>query len=325
MLTPPDHRYGQQAYNRPVPYYINSDRLHYSSGARHGVATILLSTIVIVLFGIFIMAMITPYKSASLLPDDIFNKVMVSDSESSEIQRPTISSSTTMPTENLPIYVFTSSIVTTTEENYFQEHPCTSYLLPVPSKVPETESTCPPTTESSKVFGSTNTTKTTTTTTTFTTTTTTKPTTYITQPSYTQATSITSCQNLSELQRLVVEETNKERRRYGLDELIYGNEIMQTAADIRASESAKLFSHTRPDNTIFSSIIKNLNINYQQVGENLLRSNDSSITATRMVEMWMTSESHKENILNSNYKYINIGVYYHDGYVYVVQHFYDLL
>jgi len=42
------------------------------------------------------------------------------------------------------------------------------------------------------------------------------------------------------------EKTNKERVQYGLKPLT-GNEKSAPAADVRAKEAAKVFSHTRPD------------------------------------------------------------------------------
>lgn len=117
----------------------------------------------------------------------------------------------------------------------------------------------------------------------------------------------------------VVRLVNLERTNNGLDAL----EEMQTLtdmADIRAKESTVSFSHTRPDGSGCSTIFSDYDIAYSAAGENF--SKGFSIPA-KLVAAWMSSESHRANILNEKFIHIGVGLYVsEDGRIYCSQLFY---
>ena len=109
-----------------------------------------------------------------------------------------------------------------------------------------------------------------------------------------------------------------QKEKEGLEDLDY-NEDLQNAVDIRVKECATLFSHTRPDGTYFDSAA--IDIDYHYLGENLISCNDHNIKAQQLVEAWMNSEGHRENILDPKFTSTAIAVYETDDMVYAAQWF----
>ena len=111
---------------------------------------------------------------------------------------------------------------------------------------------------------------------------------------------------------------NQVRQNNNLPVLTY-NKNLQAAADLRAKESAIQFSHTRPDGSSCHSVITG---DYFVVGENLLKADPELSTASMMVDTWMNSKSHRDNILLQHFTETAIGVYVADDNVtYVAQLF----
>ena len=109
---------------------------------------------------------------------------------------------------------------------------------------------------------------------------------------------------ISEAQLLAL--TNLERNKAGLDNLVL-NTALQNAAYTKAVSLANehYFSHTAPSGEKFSSWIKNTHYDYSIVGENL--ASDFSENQA-LVDAWMNSPKHKENILNPRWKDTAIAV-----------------
>ena len=112
--------------------------------------------------------------------------------------------------------------------------------------------------------------------------------------------------------------TNNEREKEGLEELEY-NEKLQDAADTRAKECADRFSHTRPNGTSCHTIVADLD--YKVTGENLVKADKPIATAQTLVQAWMDSEAHRDNILLKDFTSMAVGVYETDDMVYAVQIF----
>ncbi|MCH5192195.1 MAG: hypothetical protein J1F23_08540 [Oscillospiraceae bacterium] len=91
---------------------------------------------------------------------------------------------------------------------------------------------------------------------------------------------------------------NKERTKRGLSPLTYCYEA-QKAADLRAKEILKSFSHTRPDGRDCFSVFDDLKINRFMCGENIAYGYP---TPEDVMEAWMHSPSHRDNILNEKAK-----------------------
>ncbi|MDO4298065.1 MAG: CAP domain-containing protein, partial [Lachnospiraceae bacterium] len=105
--------------------------------------------------------------------------------------------------------------------------------------------------------------------------------------------------------RQVVELVNEERAKAGLPALVMDG-VLTRAANVRAKEIKKSFSHTRPDGTGFSSVLKEYGISYRGSGENIAWGQKSP---EEVVEGWMNSEGHRANIMNKNFKNIGVGYY----------------
>lgn len=106
----------------------------------------------------------------------------------------------------------------------------------------------------------------------------------------------------------VVALVNIERAKAGLPALIM-SEDLNRAAQIRAKETVQSFSHTRPNGSSFSSVLKENGISYRGAGENIAW---GQRTPEAVVNAWMNSAGHKANILNKSYTTIGVG-YYLDG------------
>ena len=107
-------------------------------------------------------------------------------------------------------------------------------------------------------------------------------------------------------QQEVLRLVNIEREKAGVAPLSYYTEA-QIAADIRAEELPVLFEHDRPDGTVCFTVFEETGVSIEYpVGENIAwgYSNPQSV-----VEGWMNSQGHKENILNPDYTRLVVGVY----------------
>jgi len=110
---------------------------------------------------------------------------------------------------------------------------------------------------------------------------------------------------------------NEERVDAEVRPLTYNNNL-QAAADLRAAECAKLFSHTRPDGSPCHTVITE---DFYMTGENLIKGEKEIAFAGAMVDAWMSSSGHRNNILQPGYTSTAIGVYEQDGIVYACQIF----
>jgi len=104
----------------------------------------------------------------------------------------------------------------------------------------------------------------------------------------------------------LVKETNKRRVEQGLQPLAINSRLNAAAA----SKGAYMFTHNfwahvAPDGTTPWYFFTNAGYEYRFAGENLARDfNDSN----SVVEAWMDSPSHRENLLNPNYTDIGFAV-----------------
>lgn len=105
----------------------------------------------------------------------------------------------------------------------------------------------------------------------------------------------------TEVLRLV----NIERAKEGLSQLTT-NSTIEKAAYTRSQEIKQSFSHTRPNGSSFSSILKEMNISYQAAGENIAY---GQRTPADVVEAWMNSSGHRANIMSKNYNKLGVGCY----------------
>ena len=98
---------------------------------------------------------------------------------------------------------------------------------------------------------------------------------------------------------------NIERVKANLTELKYSDEAQQIA-DVRATECNTTFSHTRPNNTKWSTVFAEGKISYKFAGENL---GSGASTPEKVVTAWMNSEGHRANILDKDFEFVSIGYF----------------
>ncbi len=105
---------------------------------------------------------------------------------------------------------------------------------------------------------------------------------------------------------------NKERRKYGYASFDK-NALLQAAAQKRAKELAKKFSHTRPNKTKWTSAIS-MKYDFKRAAENIAC---DFATPNQVVAAWMDKGTTKSKIISKNYDEIGVGVYLApDGYLY---------
>lgn len=97
---------------------------------------------------------------------------------------------------------------------------------------------------------------------------------------------------------------NKVRIKNGLDQLSWGY-TCEEAADIRAKEAERVYGHTRPDGSSWSTVCP-VPASGGVSGENLAVGN-AAVSPATVVALWMGSESHRKNILNPDYTKLAVG------------------
>jgi uncharacterized protein YkwD len=110
--------------------------------------------------------------------------------------------------------------------------------------------------------------------------------------------------DLAELAEEVFRLTNHERDRAGLP-LFRSNAPLTLAAEVRANEIIRHFSHTRPDGRDCFTAFDESDVDYRTAGENLAAGQRTPADAVRG---WMNSPGHRENIMNRSFGQLGIGV-----------------
>lgn len=109
----------------------------------------------------------------------------------------------------------------------------------------------------------------------------------------------------------VLKLVNEERTKYGLSPVYMQDELLEVAMD-RATETSLLFSHTRPNSMDCFSISGLL------LAENVASGQPNP---EEVMESWMTSDEHMENILTEEFSTIGIGCFEINGVYYWTQCF----
>lgn len=103
----------------------------------------------------------------------------------------------------------------------------------------------------------------------------------------------------------VLQLVNKERTSRGLQPLQMDSKVQQVAR-IKSQDMYKnnYFSHVSPTYGSPFDMLKSFGVSYQMAAENIAQGYP---TAAAVVEGWMNSQGHRENILNPNFTHIGIG------------------
>lgn len=101
----------------------------------------------------------------------------------------------------------------------------------------------------------------------------------------------------------ITELVNEHRAAAGLAPVKYSAKLSE-AAQVRAVEIEKSFSHTRPDGRYFSTVFAEHGISYRYSGENIAWGQKSP---EEVVNAWMNSAGHRANILNAKFTQLGVG------------------
>ena len=95
---------------------------------------------------------------------------------------------------------------------------------------------------------------------------------------------------------------------------------MTRAANVRAAELAKRFSHTRPNGARGLTALAEAGVSYRAAWENIAAGQQ---TAQAVMAAWMNSSGHRANILSAKYSRLGVGQAVVGGRTYWVQLFAD--
>lgn len=107
-------------------------------------------------------------------------------------------------------------------------------------------------------------------------------------------------------QKTVIELTNKEREKKGLPGLVE-NEALDKAAEAKAANmfSENYWAHFAPSGKTPWDFILSSGYHFTYAGENLAK---NFYAPNDVVQAWMNSPTHRDNLLNSKYKDIGIAI-----------------
>lgn len=110
---------------------------------------------------------------------------------------------------------------------------------------------------------------------------------------------------LSQFEQEVIELTNVERSNHGLAPLKVDVELSNVARDkSKDMQANNYFDHTSPTYGSPFDMMRSYGISYQAAGENIAKGQQ---TPEEVVNAWMNSQGHRENILNGDFTHIGVG------------------
>jgi uncharacterized YkwD family protein len=111
--------------------------------------------------------------------------------------------------------------------------------------------------------------------------------------------------NISTYARQVADLTNEQRRKNGLADLQLDTQLSQVA-QTKSQDMQKngYFSHTSPTYGSPFDMMRDFGVSYRTAGENIAQ---GQRTPQEVVNAWMNSAGHRQNILNSNFTHIGVG------------------
>ena len=111
--------------------------------------------------------------------------------------------------------------------------------------------------------------------------------------------------NISAYARQVVDLTNEQRRINGLAPLQIDTRLSYVAqTKSQDMQSKGYFSHTSPTYGSPFDMMRDFGVSYRTAGENIAQ---GQRTPQEVVNAWMNSAGHRQNILNGNFTHIGVG------------------
>lgn len=135
------------------------------------------------------------------------------------------------------------------------------------------------------------------------------------EPSLSEYTVSNSDTNLYPIE--VMKLINQERAKAGRQPLKIVPELI-IAADIRARETTKKWEHIRPDGRSGLSVADDFGLDWNYLGENIAAGQANPYA---VMNGWMNSKDHRDNILSPNFQYMGVGVAESGGVLYWTQIF----
>ncbi|WP_226584698.1 CAP domain-containing protein [Halobacillus litoralis] len=118
-------------------------------------------------------------------------------------------------------------------------------------------------------------------------------------------TEVQASSEVSAFEKQVVELTNQERAKQGLEPLELDTELSAVAKDKSLDmQQNNYFSHNSPTYGSPFDMMKQYGIDYRTAGENIAMGQTSP---EQVVEGWMNSEGHRKNIMNPDFTHIGVG------------------
>ena len=114
------------------------------------------------------------------------------------------------------------------------------------------------------------------------------------------------------------QKANEVRLSHGIGALTWDEDLYSLACN-RAQEIVTKFSHERPDGSYVGSVLLE-QMGASGCGENIASNYQST---ANLINGWMASEGHRENLLNSSFYGGAMGCYCHDGNYYWVHLFWQ--
>lgn len=112
-------------------------------------------------------------------------------------------------------------------------------------------------------------------------------------------------QGISDIEQRVIELTNIERRNNGLADLQVDTSLSHVAREKSNDMQANnYFSHTSPTYGSPFDMIRDFGVSYNAAAENIAMGQQ---TSEQVVQAWMDSPGHRQNILNGTYTHIGVG------------------
>lgn len=111
--------------------------------------------------------------------------------------------------------------------------------------------------------------------------------------------------SVSAFEKKVVELTNAERAKQGLAPLTLDTALSKVArTKSQDMKNKNYFDHTSPTYGTPFEMMKTFGISYKSAGENIAM---GQTTPEQVVQAWMNSQGHRENIMNSSFTHIGVG------------------
>lgn len=111
--------------------------------------------------------------------------------------------------------------------------------------------------------------------------------------------------SIAAYQQEVLRLVNIERQKAGVAPLTMDNTALTSAAMKRAEEMQKVTDHIRPDGSSCFTILEEYKVKWTHIcGENIAW---MQTTPAQVVDSWMHSKGHRENILNKEYTQMGVG------------------